>query len=551
MSHPPHRKGGSAVDTGPAPPPGHGGAWLTPHVCAAVLAVVIFCLDAFTSADLAVAGLYVLVLLIGASARTTARRRTILVWSVICAMLSVLGYAIFRALGAPPLAFVHLVFSLIVLVVTTFMLLRAEAMHAWVERAEQRYRTIFDTLAIAIWEHDFSPVEAALHRLREAGVTDMRRHIAEHPDFVIAMRQRVRITDVNASALTMMGVKSKADFFVRLSDFLPETDDSFAECILAIDERRPLFQSEAIVMTARGEAKQIIVAFGLGPEASLNRVPGSILDVSHRRALERQILRTREELAEVQRTGALAAMSASIAHELNQPMSAIHSFADAARRWLAHVPPDLPETARALAGLTEGVEHARTVMQRVRTLVGEARIDRAEVELGGMLATTVALMRREAAETGTRLVIQAGDADTLAVLGDRILLKQVLVNLITNAIQAMVNAPPDRRVVTLALERQGDHGAIIVSDHGPGWGDLGTGRAFDAFFTTRKNGMGLGLSISRTVVERHGGRIRLRNADRGGAVIEVVLPLAPPRAEAAPLPIGQDALDTGQERLAV
>lgn len=498
------------------------GSWFL----AAALAATIFMLDAFTRDDLAVASLYLLVVLIGASGGGYERRRSIIIWSVVCASLSVLGYAIFRSYGAPPLALAHLGISLTVLLVATILLLRNHSANSSMERSDRRYRVVFDTLAIAIWEHDFTPVVEALHSLRADGVTDIRRYVAEHPEFVIEMRRSVRITDVNATALTMMGVESKDDFFGHLSGFLPETDDSFCECIVAIDERRPLFQTEAIVMPLNSEPRQVIVAFGLGPEASLNRVPGSILDVSHRRALETQILRTREELAESQRASAVAALSASIAHELNQPMSAVQSYADAANRWLSRSSPNIEEAREALDGLTMGVQHARTVMQRVRSLVGQSRIELCDIELDGVVATTVALMRREAAEHGTRLIIIPKTDDTITVKGDRILLKQVLVNLITNAIQAMVNTAPDRRVVTLTLDRRGDQALIAVRDAGPGWDTAEPKNVFGSFFTTKRNGMGLGLSIAKMAVDRHEGTITRRNATDGGAVVEVTLPLS-------------------------
>jgi C4-dicarboxylate-specific signal transduction histidine kinase len=219
-------------------------------------------------------------------------------------------------------------------------------------------------------------------------------------------------------------------------------------------------------------------------------------------------------------------MSASIAHELNQPMSAIQSFADAASRWLSRSPPNLKEAQEALAGLTSGVEHARTVMQRVRALVGQSRIDLCDVELEGLIATAVALMRREAAEHGARLIIIPATEETLKVRGDRILLKQVLINLITNAIQAMTDTPLDRRIVTITLDRKGDQATIEVTDAGTGWDDTETGNVFGSFFTTKRNGMGLGLSIAKRVVERHEGTINRRNADGGGAVVALTLPLS-------------------------
>ncbi|WP_206245122.1 sensor histidine kinase [Novosphingobium terrae] len=415
---------------------------------------------------------------------------------------------------------------LIMLLAVTAILLRCRRMNHAARQSERRYRLLFDSLTIAIWEHDFSPIVAQLARLREEGISDIRRHIETHPDIVIAMRKLVRITDVNATALTMMGFERKEDFFDYLGDFLPEGDKSFAECIIAIDERRPLFHTEAVVIPRDGAPRQITISFGLGPQASLDRVPGSILDISRSKALEGQIQHAREELAEVQRTGALAAMSASIAHELNQPMAVIHNYANAAQRWLARVPPDLEEVQQALQGLTRGVDHARLVMQRVRSLIGEARIDRAEIDLADVLAGTVTLMGREAAESQTRLTLFSSPAEPVMVLGDAILLKQVFANLILNAIQAMESTAPGRRIVTLALDARDGQATVSVCDQGPGWADPGTQQDFDSFFTTKKNGMGLGLSISRTVVERHDGTMRRSRAPGGGARVDVTLPLA-------------------------
>lgn len=500
---------------------------------AAALAGAIFCLDAFTPQALAVAGLYVLVLLLAALGGGPNRRQRILVWSAACLALSILGYGIFEARGAPPLAIAHLAISIAVLVATMFLLLRASAMDTAARMGERRYRNIFDTLAMAIWEHDFTSVAEQIKRVRASGVVDLRRFLDQNPQFVIDMRRQVRITDVNAAALKMMGVTSKEEFFGTLGDFLPETDESFAECIIALDERRPLFQAETVVVSRGGEPRQIIVAFGLGAEACLDKVPGSILDVTGRKALEAQIGRARADLADAQRTGALAAMSASIAHELHQPMSAIQSYADAARRWLARTPPDLREATAALTGLVQAVGHARTVMHRVRSLVGNARIEFNDIDIGELLSTTVTLMERDAAEAGTRMSLSLEAAGPLVVKGDRILLKQVFVNLVINALQAMEAIPPRRRFVDLRVIRLGDEVVVRVEDTGPGWEAAAESKVFGSFYTTKEHGMGLGLSISRTSLERHGGTIALRPGRGGGALVEVSLPLAcaPPVAE--------------------
>ncbi len=495
-------------------------AW--PQVVAASLAIAVFLLDAFTTQALAMAVLYVLVLLTGALGDPANRRRRIIRWYATCLVLSVAGFAIFETRGAPPLAIAHLGISITVLSATTFLLLHANAMDTAVRLGERRYRNIFDTVSMAIWEHDFTPVVDEIRRLRAAGVEDLRRHVEDNPQFVVAMRRRVRITDVNAAALKMMGVAARENFFPHLSDFLPESDESFAECILALDERRALFQAETMVLPPGGEPRQIIVSFGLGPDACLERVPGSILDVTGRKALEGQIARARTDLADAQRSGALAAMSASIAHELNQPMSAIQSYADAARRWMSRSPPDPEEATAALVGLAHAVEHARTVMHRVRSLVGNARLDFGRIDLRELLTTTIAMQEGDA---GARVLLASDSDDAVMVNGDRILLKQVFVNLITNAVQAMDGIPAERRVVTLALERNRDDVVVRVSDRGPGWDPSSVSKVFGSFYTTKEHGMGLGLSISRTTIERHGGTIELGPADGGGASVEVTLPL--------------------------
>ncbi len=509
---------------------------------AVMLATGIFCLDAFTRADLAVASFYVLVLLLATLGRRGARSTVILTWGAACASLTLVGYGLFKWRGAPPTADVHLLISLTMLAVTTLLLLGGQNARVARVHGERRYRAVFDTLAVAIWEHDFTPVAEAVGRLRASGVSDLRRFLEENPAFVADMRRRVRITDVNATALTMMGVASRAAFFSHLGDFLPETDESFADCIIAIDERRPLFQAETVVVPQVGEPRRVIIAFGLGPDACLDRVPGSVLDVTERRGLEAQVAQTREEIARVERTSALAAMSASIAHELNQPMSAIHSYSDAARRWAARTPPDLGEVTAALSGLSDAVTHARGVMQRVRSLVGEERLDAAAVDLAKVVSSTAALMRAEADKSGARIHLVLPTDAPVWIRGDRILIKQMLVNLITNAVQAMEQIAAADRVVTLKLACDGGEAVLTISDRGPGWSKDADARVFGSFYTTKPHGMGLGLSISRATVERHGGEITLRNSDVGGAVVEVVLPVMASAAAA-----GERVLDGAGE----
>lgn len=489
-------------------------------LAAALLALGIFWIDSFTSFHSAIATLYVLVLLL---AGAHLDRRQLLGWAAACAALTVASFVIVHR-GTPATeAVLRLVVSLSANAVTTALLLHRIALDARVAREERRYATMTDTLAIAIWEHDFSCVDAAIQGLRACGVTDLRAYLRAHPEFVADIRRQVRITDVNQTALDLMGVPSKAAFFRKLGDFLPETDASFAECILAIDERRPMFQAETQVIAADGSPIDIIVAFSLAPDTCLAHVPGSILDIRQRKRLETTVERTRIELERVQRTAAIGAMSASIAHEINQPISAVQSYADSAARWLARPEPDLDEVRLSLAGLNQAVANVHAVIQRVRSLVGGTPGEMQPLGLGSLVADTLAIAARDLDAHGAR--IQLAPLGEPRVMGDAILLKHLLLNLITNAIQAMEGAGVAEKRMELALHAKDGRVLLQLRDHGPGL-DPAIAEPFETFATTKPGGMGLGLAICRSIVELHDGRIALSTHPDGGALATVELPLA-------------------------
>ncbi|NLS25980.1 Adaptive-response sensory-kinase SasA [Sphingomonas sp. S2M10] len=489
-------------------------------LAASLLALGIFWVDSFTSFHSAIATLYVLVLLLAGAGL---ERRPLIGWALACAALTLTSFLVVHRAAPATEAALRLLVSLAANAVTTALLLHRAALDARMAREERRYATMTDTLAIAIWEHDFRPVAEAVAALRAQGVTDLAAHLRAHPALVAELRRQVRITDVNRTALDMMGVPSKAAFFRRLGDFLPETDASFADCILAIDERRPMFQAETQVLAADGSPIDIIVAFGLAPDTCLAHVPGSILDIRERKRLETTVERTRIELERVQRTAAIGAMSASIAHEINQPISAVQSYADSAARWLARPEPDLDEVRLSLAGLNLAVANIHAVIRRVRSLVGGAQGEMQPLALGTLVTDTLAIAARDLDAHGAR--IQVAPLGAPQVIGDPILLKHLLLNLITNALQAMEAAGvPDKRM-ELALETRADRVRLLLRDHGPGL-DPAMARPFETFATTKPGGMGLGLAICRSIVELHDGRIAIANHPDGGALATIELPLA-------------------------
>jgi PAS domain S-box-containing protein len=255
---------------------------------------------------------------------------------------------------------------------------------------------------------------------------------------------------------------------------------------------------------------------------------GAATDVTAARKSEEQLHQARAELAHVGRMMSLGALSASIAHEVNQPLAAIIANGEASLRWLARGSGEInDEVSAAVQGIIEDGRRASEIVHRVRALSRRTDLDKAELNLNGVIKEVVPLVQREVGIHHASLQLELG-ADVPNVLGDRVQLQQVMVNLVLNAVQAMAVTADHPRVVTVSSSRDGTDGvAVAVRDVGSGIKADDAERIFDAFFTTKADGMGMGLSICRSIIEAHGGRIWANGNDPDpGATFRFVLPAA-------------------------
>ena len=402
-----------------------------------------------------------------------------------------------------------------------------KAADAALRRSERRYRTIFETLAVAILEHDLNPVKAELDRLAISDAADLEAHLRLSPDLVSRLRRMVRITDVNRTGLKMFGFTSKESFFETLDAFLPETDESFVAFLVALATQADRFETETMIRTRHGEDLRVIVAFNFPPDGGLDRVQGSVLDITERFRVQEALDHVRGQLDHAMRAATMGEVSASIAHEINQPLAAIATSAAAARRWIDRTPPDLTEVRAALEEVAAAAHRASEVVRRIRTLMANVEPDRVPLELDPMVEEAVRLVRKDLVVHGVALSSTL-DAGGCVVTGDRILLQQVMINLVTNAIQALQAMPATERRLSLhSVVRDG--GVVIeVVDSGPGFSAQAAQKAFEPFFTTKASGMGLGLAMCRTIVQVHEGQIAIsRPASGTGSCVSIWLPLAP------------------------
>jgi PAS domain S-box-containing protein len=266
-------------------------------------------------------------------------------------------------------------------------------------------------------------------------------------------------------------------------------------------------------------------------EAALNPMPTeegllvlvSVVDITERRRAEQATARQRDELAHLSRVAMLGELSGSLAHELNQPLTAILSNAQAAQRFLAHNPPRVDKLAEILIDIVKSDHRAGAVIQRLRSLLRKEEAQRHPLDINDVVEESLRLMRSDLLN---RLVTVRTDlADALpAVSGDRNQLQQVLLNLVMNGCDAMDGRDADRRL--LVGTRTTTHGnvEVCVADRGAGIPLADLQRIFEPFMTTKSHGLGLGLAICRSIVEAHGGRLWATNNMGRGATLHCELP---------------------------
>ncbi|MFW2367905.1 MAG: ATP-binding protein [Desulforhopalus sp.] len=234
--------------------------------------------------------------------------------------------------------------------------------------------------------------------------------------------------------------------------------------------------------------------------------------------------RLRDEIAQVSRVLTMGEIAASLAHELNQPLTAIQSYAQAARRFLSGSPPDLKEVDTSLNGVVIGSRRAKDVIQRIRKNLEKQPSERRPVRVRDLVDEAVLLVSRTVDEKNIVLRIEI-PVQIPMVFGDRVQIQQVLLNLIINGCEAIDSANGGiKDLVVKAVANQPGFVTISVQDSGIGTEEENLENIFDAFFTTKREGLGLGLAISRSIVEEHGGRLWASQNQAGGTTFSITVP---------------------------
>ena len=233
---------------------------------------------------------------------------------------------------------------------------------------------------------------------------------------------------------------------------------------------------------------------------------------------------TQAELTRVARLTTMGEMAASIAHEINQPLAAVVNNANAGLRWLNGRPPNTDEVRAALTRIANDGERGGGIIESIRAMLKKDVRERTEIDLNELIRDVMRLTQGQLLRHGVSIRSELAD-DLPSVLADPIQLQQVILNLFMNAAEAMISISDGERFVCVRSEKHDGGGALIaVEDVGQGVEPEHAKRIFEAFFTTKAEGMGMGLSICRSIVESHGGRITVARAIPQGTVFQVTLP---------------------------
>ena len=286
-----------------------------------------------------------------------------------------------------------------------------------------------------------------------------------------------------------------------------------------------IFTAHVPLHEAQGNASldQTTLALAVAGITFVILAVASIVSLSERKRAEEALRSARAELAHINRATTMGELTASLAHEVNQPIAAAVTNANACLRWLTSDPPNLEEARASALSIVKDAKRAAEIISRIRQLFQKSPPQRESVDVNEIIREMIVLLRSEVTRHSISVRAELA-ADLPPVMGDRVQLQQVMMNLITNSIDAMKDVDGPRELAIKSQRAEHEQLMVCVSDTGVGLPPQQADQIFSAFFTTKPHGTGMGLSISRSIVESHSGRLWAADYSSRGASFHVILP---------------------------
>jgi PAS domain S-box-containing protein len=324
------------------------------------------------------------------------------------------------------------------------------------------------------------------------------------------------------------GLPQHEDFIQRLH---PDDQPAFRELIQTVSREKTEFEADYRIVHLDGPVRDIHVVGHpvLSTSGHLVEFVGTVIDVTERRRAEQERARLHQleaDLAHINRVSTLGEMAASLAHEVKQPIAAARNNARAALNFLDRSPPDLREVREAVDCIVGDADRAADIVERIRDHIKKAPPRKDRVDLNEAINEVIVLARSAIAKNGVSVQTRLTEG-SLPVQVDRVQVQQVVLNLILNAVEAMASVEAGARELLISTKQNETNGIVVaVSDSGPGIDPENLDRVFEAFYTTKSTGVGMGLSICRSIIEAHAGRLWADANKPRGAVFQFTLPNA-------------------------
>jgi PAS domain S-box-containing protein len=363
--------------------------------------------------------------------------------------------------------------------------------------SEQRFRDYAETASDWLWEtgpdHRVTRIS---ENLNAAGIAPSRLPGVTRWDIA---------TDVGSEPEKWRMHQAMLDAHLPFRDFVYRTANETGSPVYVQTNGKPFFDAKGNFLGYRGTGTDITAR----------------IRADH---AERALRKAQAELAHVTRVTMLGEMTASIAHEINQPLAAVVANAEACLRWLDRGTPDLDAARSSVAWIVEDGNRASEVIRHIRALANKTDVEKVPLDVNNIIREVIALVQRELVSHQVSLRVELAQVLPM-VLGDRVQLQQVIINLMMNGIEAMQPVADRPRELVIRSGQDGTQVWVSVTDRGVGVSAENTDRLFNAFFTTKSGGMGMGLSICRSIVEAHGGRLSACGNEGPGATFQFVLPV--------------------------
>jgi signal transduction histidine kinase len=309
----------------------------------------------------------------------------------------------------------------------------------------------------------------------------------------------------------------------------PEDHFSVERTLAEASFRKSMFSHEYRIVLPDGSIKHVQSSGHPDKKTSSDlEFVGTVLDISERRHAEEAASRAKAELARLTRLSTMGELAGSIIHEVVQPLTAIVMNAEACLRWLDRDQPDLGKARSTISDVVRDGQRANDVVKGLRALARRSGSEMTKVDINDAIREVMTLLRSELQRGGVTLQIDLV-SDEMPILGDRVQLQQVLLNLVRNGIEAMCTISDRPRILRIRSElTENGEGLFAIEDTGVGLNPASADRIFDPLFTTKLDGMGMGLSICRSIVEAHRGRLWASPTLAHGTVMRFTLPFAEP-----------------------